>query len=69
MAFAPCIGLEVHADGEKMNSAASLAEALPLQVIDPDVHKLIAGGPEDRRRYIDLIAFHVEHGYLERWRT
>jgi DNA replication and repair protein RecF len=61
-------GLEVHADGEKRNSAASLAEALPLQVIDPDVHKLIAGGPEDRRRYLDWIAFHVEHGYLDRWR-
>jgi DNA replication and repair protein RecF len=61
-------GLEVHADGEKKSSAAALAEALPLQVIDPDVHKLIAGGPEDRRRYIDWIAFHVEHGYLERWR-
>ncbi len=61
-------GLEVHADGEKKNSAAALAETLPLQVIDPDVHKLIAGGPEDRRRYIDWIAFHVEHGYLDRWR-
>ncbi len=61
-------GLEVHADGDKMNSAAALAEALPLQVIDPDVHKLIAGGPDERRRYADWIAFHVEHGYLERWR-
>jgi DNA replication and repair protein RecF len=45
-----------------------LAEALPLQVIDPDVHKLVAGGPDDRRRYVDWIAFHVEHGYLDRWR-
>lgn len=61
-------GLEVHADGEKKNSAAALAEALPLQVIDPDVHTLIAGSPEHRRRYADWIAFHVEHGYLERWR-
>ena len=61
-------GLEVHADGEKMSSAAALAEALPLQVIDPDVHKLIAGGPEERRRYVDWIAFHVEHGYLDHWR-
>jgi len=61
-------GLEVHTDGEKKNSAAALAEALPLQIIDPDVHKLIAGGPEERRRYADWIAFHVEHGYLERWR-
>ncbi|MDA0678781.1 MAG: DNA replication/repair protein RecF [Proteobacteria bacterium] len=61
-------GLEVHTNGEKRNSAAALAEALPLQVIDPDIHSLIAGGPEDRRRYIDWIAFHVEHGYLDRWR-
>jgi len=61
-------GLEVHADGEKRNSAAALAETLPLQVIDPDIHDLVAGGPENRRRYIDWMAFHVEHGYLEMWR-
>jgi len=61
-------GLEVHADGEKRNSAAALAETLPLQVIDPDVHDLVAGGPEGRRRYIDWMAFHVEHGYLDTWR-
>ena len=55
-------------DGEKSRSAAPLAEALPLQVIDPDVHDLVAGGPEGRRRYLDWIAFHVEPGYLEGWR-
>ncbi len=42
--------------------------ALPLQVIDPDVHNLVAGAPEERRRYLDWIAFHVEHGYLDSWR-
>ena len=36
-------GLEVHVDGEKRTSAAELAENLPLQVIDPDVHDLVAG--------------------------
>ena len=61
-------GLEVHADGEKCNSAAVLAEALPLQIIDPDIHELVAGGPEGRRRYIDWIAFHVEPEYLDQWR-
>ena len=61
-------GLEIHVDGEKSNGAAALAEMLPLQVIDPDVHNLVAGGPEERRRYIDWIAFHVEHGYLGQWR-
>lgn len=61
-------GLEVRLDGENAPGAAALAEALPLQVVDPDVHSLVAGGPEQRRRYLDWIAFHVEHGYLDSWR-
>jgi DNA replication and repair protein RecF len=61
-------GLEIHVDGDRMPSAASLAELLPLQVVDPDIHELVAGGPEARRRYADWIAFHVEHGYLDVWR-
>jgi DNA replication and repair protein RecF len=61
-------GLEIHIDGDKVASAAGLADVLPLQVVDPDIHNLIAAGPEERRRYVDWIAFHVEHGYLEHWR-
>ena len=61
-------GLEIRIDGAKTRSAAGLAEILPLQVVDPDVHNLVAGGPEVRRRYLDWIAFHVEHSYLDRWR-
>lgn len=61
-------GLEVRVDG-KSGGKSTLAEALPLQVVDPEVHRLIAGGPEERRRYLDWIAFHVEQGYLENWRS
>ena len=61
-------GLEVRVDGSGEVGAADLAEALPLQVIDPDVHELVAGGPDQRRRYLDGIAFHVEHGFLDHWR-
>ena len=61
-------GLEVRIDGESGGGAAALAAALPLQVIDPDVHDLVAGAPDGRRRYLDWIAFHVEHGYLDHWR-
>jgi DNA replication and repair protein RecF len=61
-------GLEVRIDGNSSGGAAELAAALPLQIIDPDVHDLVAGAPEQRRRYIDWIAFHVEHGYLDAWR-
>lgn len=61
-------GLEVRVDGASDTGVAGLAEALPLLVIDPEVHNLVAGGPEQRRRYLDWIAFHVEHGHLEAWR-
>ena len=61
-------GLEVRIDGDRDGGAAALAQALPLQIIDPDVHNLVAGAPDGRRRYLDWIAFHVEHAYLETWR-
>jgi len=61
-------GLEVRVDGDSKGGAAALAITLPLQVLDPEVHNLVAGGPEQRRRYLDWLAFHVEHGYLELWR-
>lgn len=61
-------GLEVSVDGDRSGGAAELANVMPLQVVDPEVHNLVAGGPEQRRRYLDWIAFHVEHGYLDLWR-
>lgn len=62
-------GLEARVDGEAASGAAELAATLPLQVIDPDVHNLVSGGPDERRRYLDWIAFHVEHDYLDHWRN
>lgn len=61
-------GIEISVGGESDGGLASLADALPLQIIDPDIHDLVAGGPENRRRYLDWIAFHVEPGYLDLWR-
>jgi DNA replication and repair protein RecF len=61
-------GLTAQVDGDRGVGAAGLAEALPLQVIDPEVHSLVAGGPDERRRYLDWVGFHVEQGYLETWR-
>jgi len=61
-------GLEIRVDGQSDGGAAALAAVLPLQVIDPDVHNLVSGGPDQRRRYLDWIAFHVEHDFLGLWR-
>lgn len=61
-------GLEVSTDGDHGGGAAALARVLPLQVIDPEIHSLVAGGPEERRRYLDWIVFHVEQSYIDVWR-
>lgn len=61
-------GLVLRIDGDSGGGAAALASVLPLQIIDPDVHELVAGAPDRRRRFLDWVAFHVEHGYLDVWR-
>jgi len=48
-------------------SLADLAEALPVQIIDPEVHRLIEEGPSRRRRFLDWGVFHVEHGFMDQW--
>lgn len=35
---------------------------------EPGSHALIAGGAEERRRYLDWGVFHVEHDFLLAWR-
>ena len=61
-------GLQLQVDGTRGAGAVETSRLLPVQVIDPEVHRLIDGGPEGRRRYLDWGVFHVEHGYIEHWR-
>lgn len=56
-------GLERRLDGDTATPQA-LASALPIVVIDPNIHALIEGGPEARRGFLDWGVFHVEPRYL-----
>ncbi|HJS22532.1 MAG TPA: DNA replication/repair protein RecF [Steroidobacteraceae bacterium] len=56
-----------HIAGSPADSLAELSAVLPVQAIDPGVHKLIEEGPIRRRRFLDWGVFHVEHGYLQAW--
>lgn len=58
--------LERRVDGAP-SSGSAIAEILPVQTIGPDSHRLIEGGPSERRRFLDWGVFHVEHSYLEAW--
>ncbi len=61
-------GTRIRIDGETGGSVADLAQALPVQLIDPRVHELIQGGPGERRRFMDWGVFHVKHEFLAGWR-
>lgn len=67
-------GIEVSRDGTRARingeNAASLLElsaVLPVQAIDPEIHKLIEQGPERRRRWLDWLVFHVEPTFGNQW--
>jgi DNA replication and repair protein RecF len=60
-------GVRAKLGGERVGTLAELAAVLPVQIIDPEVHRLIEEGPSRRRRFLDWGVFHVEHAYVDRW--
>jgi DNA replication and repair protein RecF len=60
-------GIRAKLGGERVSSLADLAAVLPVQIIDPEVHRLIEEGPARRRRFLDWGVFHVEHAFVGRW--
>lgn len=55
-------------DGKDLSQLSQLTRALPVSLMEPDSHLLVAGPPEVRRRYLDWGMFHVEPGFLDTWR-
>jgi DNA replication and repair protein RecF len=60
-------GVRARIDAERVGSLAELATALPVQIIDPEVHRLIEEGPSRRRRFLDWGVFHVEPAFVGHW--
>jgi DNA replication and repair protein RecF len=54
-------------DGADVRSLAELPAAFFVEVIDPEVHRLVEGAPGERRRWLDWGVFHVEHAFLDHW--
>ena len=53
--------------GGTSQSLAELPAAFFVEVIDPEVHRLVEGAPGERRRWLDWGVFHVEPAFLEHW--
>ncbi|WP_077529931.1 DNA replication/repair protein RecF [Vreelandella utahensis] len=60
-------GVRLQRNGEAVRSVSELARLLPVSVIEPGTFELVAGGPGNRRRFLDWLVFHVEHWFSGLW--
>lgn len=60
--------LRIRLGGQEQQGIAALTRALPVQIVDPSIHRLIEEGSGRRRRLLDWGVFHVEPNFLEAWR-
>ncbi len=56
-------------NGSSFERISELAENLVTLVFHPSSHDLIEGSPDNRRQFIDYTTFHVEHQFINQWRT
>lgn len=54
--------------GEAVRSLSELAAELPVLLLDASGHRLLEGGPSQRRRYLDWGVFQSVGDYLSAWR-
>jgi DNA replication and repair protein RecF len=59
--------LSAEVAGVAVRSLAELAQAFPVQVIEPGIHRLVEEGSPRRRRWLDWAVFHVEPTFIDHW--
>jgi DNA replication and repair protein RecF len=62
------LGTEVQFDEFTKLTAADLVAKLPVQIIEPAMHRLLLDGPSYRRSFLDWGVFHVEQQFFPAWR-
>lgn len=60
-------GLQIRMD-QADATLQELVRRLPVQLLEPESHRLLDEGPTYRRRYLDWGVFHVEHRLFPAWR-
>lgn len=60
---------EIRLNGSKVHKLSDLAKNIVVQIVTPESFKLFFGGPKERRKFIDLGLFHVEHDFPLQWKV
>ena len=59
---------QIKIDGKRFSRLSDLVKNVAVQIVTPESFKLFIGGARERRRFVDLGMFHVEHQFSVRWR-
>lgn len=62
-------GVSLRVNGIAKQRLSELAKYLVVQVMTPESFKLFFGGPKERRKFVDLGLFHVEHNFGNLWQS
>ncbi len=54
-------------NGELVKSLAEVVNIYPVQSLSPESYHLVDSGPNERRKFLDWLLFHVEHRYQKHW--
>lgn len=55
-------------DGDRIHKLSDLASNFAIQIVTPESFKLFFGGAKERRRFLELGLFHVEHEFKYVWK-
>ena len=58
----------IKVDGVARNKMSELAKNIVVQIVTPESFRLFFGGPKERRKFVDLGLFHVEHQFADLWK-
>ncbi len=59
--------MRLRVGGSDASGMAQLAQTFPVQLIQPNSHRLLEEGPRYRRQFLDWGVFHVEPGFYPAW--
>lgn len=57
----------VKLNGDLVKSLVDVVNLYPVQSLSPESYHLVDSGPNERRKFLDWILFHVEHSYQKAW--
>jgi DNA replication and repair protein RecF len=60
-------GTQIRINQNSVTQASRLAAYLPVQIINPESHRLLDQGPTQRRKFLDWGLFHVEPVFHLTW--